>query len=491
LKEAFGELHEDIKVYLCDSHRPMRYENARNDQIVVIDDGSIDSSIRELEESDDDSEDEYGKRRRIGEDGTAVIEPKEPSSPGTKRKKKRRQFRDYYMGSFYGAASSSLMYELSQQLNKADRELLWLAIVGVTEMFIFDRISHSTYSQQVMILQDEVSRTCAEGAQEIQEGTGDEALRVTAAEDHRIVCDDEFRFMMYRHWSLYESMSHSDYVAAKFEVWTVKGQKKLKTMIAQMGIPLKEAEQSFYHMQPKSKKALKEYMREVGAEFGLDQVDYQSFHLKNGYKFQLSAADAVYGIMALLAGHGKRRTEETMEEEQRSNFWEAFDALSSISSRTTEKIEDGLRRAIELQQTVVKQGSHMLAKRIITTSGVFRYAYLKDTADTHLFLNPQALTKLAHFLVAHYREKFPSKPRPFVLCALDLAREVYHVVAVDGTPATTADGEVAKNKFGSSFSKAADKTNARVKHDGFETAIVEVEKDDIFKFMEYLHSGLC
>jgi cell division control protein 45 len=264
-------------------------------------------------------------------------------------------------------------------------------------------------------------------------------------------------------------------------------------MIAQMGIPLKEAEQSFYHMQPKSKKALKSLMVEVGKEFGLDDVSYGSFHLRNGYKFQLSAADAVYGIMALLAGHGKRRNveEQTQEEECRNNFWEAFDAVSSVSSRTTEKIEEGLRRAIELQQTVVKQGSHMIAKRIITTSGVFRYAYLKDTADTHLFLNPQALTKLAHFLVAHYREKYSSKPRPFVLCALDSDREVYHVVAVDGTPGTSATGDVGRNKFGSSFNKAAEKTGARVKHDGFETSIMEVEKEDIYKFMEYLHSGLC
>jgi len=264
-------------------------------------------------------------------------------------------------------------------------------------------------------------------------------------------------------------------------------------MIAQMGIPLKEAEQSYYHMQPKSKKALKSLMVKVGEDFGLDDVAYPSFHLRNGYKFQLSAADAVYSIMALLAGHGKRRTAEqmTIEEEQRENFWEAFDALSSVSSRTTEKIEDGLRRAIEMQQTVVKQGSHMIAKRIVTTSGVFRYAYLKDTADTHLFLNTPTLTKLAHFLVSHYTVKFPQKPRPFVLCALDSERDLYHVVAVDGTPGTSNNGEVTTNKFGTSFDKAAEKTGARVKHDGFETSMLEVEKDDIYKFMEYLHSGLC
>merc|ERR1712178_209885 len=101
-------------------------------------------------------------------------------------------------------------------------------------------------------------------------------------------------------------------------------------------------------------------MVEVGKQFELDDVTYGSFHLRNGYKFQLSAADAVYGIMALLAGHGQPDA-DTQEELWRNNFWEAFDALSSVSSRTTEKIEDGLRKAIELQKAVVKQGSHMLS----------------------------------------------------------------------------------------------------------------------------------
>jgi len=491
LTEAFGELREEVKIYLIDNHRPMRYENARHDQIVAIDDGTVEDNIRQLEESDEDSDNEgdEAKRRRLSEDGTSVAEL---ASPGTKRRRKRRQFRQYYTGSFYGSSTSSLVYTLAQQLNKADRELLWLAIVGTTEMFMLDRISRDKYNLQIAEFQDEVSRTCSEGAQEMTMGdTAGQTLTVQAAEDHRIVFEEEFRFMMYRHWSLLESMSHSDYIAAKFEIWTSAGQKRLKTMIAQMGIPLKEAEQSYYHMVPNAKRALRELMVEVGKQFDLDDVTYGSFHLRNGYKFQLSAADAVYGIMALLAGHGQPSDADTQEELWRNNFWEAFDALSSVSSRTTEKIEDGLRKAIELQKAVVKQGSHMLSKRIITTSGVFRYAYLKDTADTHLFLNPQALTKLAHFLVAHYREKYPLKPRPFVLCALDNERDIYHVVAVDGTPGTSATGDVGRNKFGTSFNKAAEKTDARVKHDGFDSSILEVQKEDVFKFMEYLHSGLC
>ena len=103
-------------------------------------------------------------------------------------------------------------------------------------------------------------------------------------------------------------------------------------------------------------------MVEVGKEFGLDDVTYGSFHLRNGYKFQLSASDAVYGVFmphmltfsnmsrgatprllmhsllrdtaysdaitgitALLAGYGHRQASDddsSPEDLRRRNFWE-------------------------------------------------------------------------------------------------------------------------------------------------------------------------
>merc|ERR1712010_222120 len=100
-------------------------------------------------------------------------------------------------------------------------------------------------------------------------------------------------------------MYHSDYMATKFEVWTSVGQKKLKTMIAQLGISLKAAEQMYYHMPPQAKRDLRERVVETGKEFGLNDINYGSFHLRTGYRFHLSAADAVYGIMAVLGGYGR------------------------------------------------------------------------------------------------------------------------------------------------------------------------------------------
>ena len=48
LTETFGELREDIKLYLIDHHRPMRYENARHDQVFAITSLCFESMLRQL-----------------------------------------------------------------------------------------------------------------------------------------------------------------------------------------------------------------------------------------------------------------------------------------------------------------------------------------------------------------------------------------------------------------------------------------------------------
>jgi cell division control protein 45 len=46
---------------------------------------------------------------------------------------------------------------------------------------------------------------------------------------------DDYRFMLYRHWTLYDSMYHSPYVATRLGIWKETGRKKLQTMLARLG----------------------------------------------------------------------------------------------------------------------------------------------------------------------------------------------------------------------------------------------------------------
>eukprot|EP00658_Telonema_sp_P-2_P077364 TRINITY_DN6978_c0_g1_i3.p1 TRINITY_DN6978_c0_g1~~TRINITY_DN6978_c0_g1_i3.p1 ORF type:complete len:574 (-),score=126.51 TRINITY_DN6978_c0_g1_i3:286-2007(-) len=475
-------LQPDLNVYVLDSHRPIRYENVTNSKIIVLDDGSSADALARLDEDDD-----RRTRRKVGDDGEFVEE--EPSSPRTRARKRNKLFKDYYTGTYYGPCSASIAYTLAQQLNRSDQQLLWLAIVGLTEQFLHQRISRDKYVQMVSEYQDEVARLCNDA----QEGSSNPApTDAPVVEKHAIKFEEEYPFTLYRHWNLWDSVRHSRYIATKLEVWTTNGQKLLTKLFAKMGISLEDAKQQWTHMNPEAKASLQKYIDEVGKELGFPDLFYGSFVLKQGYRFCISAADVVEGVTAMLAQSSDDRESGDESHHLRRNFWIAHDALSSLES--TKKIEEGLDFAMQLQEAILKNASHMVLKKNVTTSGVFRYAYLKDSADVQIFVNPHSLTALAEFLASFYKEKNPTrKPKPFVLCALDEVRGTYLLVAVDGTVTTTHSGveDQMRNKFGTSFAKAAERTNARVKHDGFDSSIIEIQKDDIYNFMEFLHSGLC
>lgn len=56
---------------------------------------------------------------------------------------------------------------------------------------------------------------------------------------------DDFRFMLLRHWSLYESLLHSSYVAVRLQTWASKGRTTIEDMLTAMGLPLQQAKLSY------------------------------------------------------------------------------------------------------------------------------------------------------------------------------------------------------------------------------------------------------
>jgi len=51
-------------------------------------------------------------------------------------------------------------------------------------------------------------------------------LTVSGAETGLVEETLDYRFYLYRHWSLYESMYHSSYIAAKLGVWSHVGMRE-------------------------------------------------------------------------------------------------------------------------------------------------------------------------------------------------------------------------------------------------------------------------
>lgn len=74
-------------------------------------------------------------------------------------------------------------------------------------------------------------------------------LTVSGSQNGHIEEDADYRFFLYRHWSLYESMRHSSYIAARFPVW--KGnEERFKELFAKIGVSLEACQQCYRYMLP-------------------------------------------------------------------------------------------------------------------------------------------------------------------------------------------------------------------------------------------------
>lgn len=60
--------------------------------------------------------------------------------------------------------------------------------------------------------------------------------------DGHISFVEEYRFMLHRHWTLYDAMFHSSFMATRLGTWVSDtGRDKLEEFLAKIGIPLKDS----------------------------------------------------------------------------------------------------------------------------------------------------------------------------------------------------------------------------------------------------------
>ncbi|CBQ69633.1 probable TSD2 protein, required for DNA replication [Sporisorium reilianum SRZ2] len=381
-------------VHVIDSHRPWNLENLfatgwANDRVWCWDDGEIASklcrqggerdafeklefdvesdseddsdsdddaasardSAHSSDDDDDDDENSGGKRKRSS---------RSPSRQGTKRRTpattrltnaERHRYRNiltryYNRGESFGMSVSSMLYLLCEALGRADRESLWLAIVGLTSLYLSNSIDYETYetysaayASEVVAMEPSCSaaaRPEAWSAELLSKDTDeagskpstsatrahDRALRSGITHNTRSECADdrtirivpaELRFTLYRHWSLETAMYHTAYVAAKLGVWRERGLSKLRGLMAKMGFSLTAVRQDYAHMPLDLRRSLVRKLDAIAPEYGLTELTYRGFERSLGFRTApLGAADVVEGVSALLvAAHGVKIEVET------------------------------------------------------------------------------------------------------------------------------------------------------------------------------------
>lgn len=414
----------------------------------------------------------------------------------------------YQQGSSYGSSIAHVLFGIADEMAKANNDHLWAAILGITYQLLLELRPETAYARDWEDLRESCLR-----ANPSRESLAPDGAAPATNRDGLIRPEEEFRFMLMRHWTLFSAMFHSRYIASRLNVWREKGKRLLETFIVKMGIPLHQCTRDYSSMDLDFKESLPSRLSRHATDFGVDDCVFNSFVRDFGYVLRLSASDAVYALMALLEAPSAEATSTTLQlaevpngEQQEAlwirNFYLAFDALEFTA---TDKLRMGIRLAMKQQQVIMHEASAIISHRQVRTGRRFRYVVLKHSADlAWLASHPVSLSKLALFLVEALRNTKKAK-LPLVLAAYQAQRQLYQVVATNGIRGSSSagddyedeeeEGELPfdqpyqfRNHFGMSFRQAAQQIRARVKHDGFETSVIEVNGDDLKQFLHVLQT---
>lgn len=427
--------------------------------------------------------------------------------------------RYYQAGASYAEPVSSLIYSLASELGREDNDLLWNAIVGVSSLELYGRTGSGVGLNPLSaaggsagwngdrgekirsVLRDEVRRLnpvdLNNVARETTMGDASGIIPTSAksATDKSIRLSPEPRFLLLRHWSLYESMLHSPYLSARLHIWSDAGRRRLDKLLAKMGVSLSQCKQNYTHMDMELKRGLRERLLKFAPVYGLDGLvpppprngdlrDGWGFVRCWGWKACLSAIDAGVILGAILeVGDAKSLnqssfdssnfvgtqdhsemangiTDQALQDAQEhitARFWTAYDALNSI-----DLLVEHISTAQHLHRAILRTGTALIEKKQIRHLRAFRMAVVKEGPDVQLFTHPGALTKLALWIAEAIVElngtKGKNKGSELVMAGLDDARGLYVVVGLGGGGAT----ESAKERIAKRAAKTAEKEKKKV-----------------------------
>ncbi|XP_015005191.2 cell division control protein 45 homolog isoform X2 [Macaca mulatta] len=477
---------EDTIFFVCDTHRPVNvinvYNNTQIKLLIKQDDDlevpAYEDIFRDEEEdeehsgNDSDGSEPSEKRTRLEEE---IVEE-------TMRRRQRREWEarrrdilfDYEQYEYHGTSSAMVMFELAWMLSKDLNDMLWWAIVGLTDQWVQDKITQMKYVTDVGVLQRHVSR---------HNHRNEDEENTLSVDCTRISFEYEpsLRLALYQHWSLHDSLCNTSYTAARFKLWSVHGQKRLQEFLADMGLPLKQVKQKFQAMDISLKENLREMIEESANKFGMKDMRVQTFSIHFGFKHKFLASDVVFATMSLMES----------PERDGSGTDHFIQALDSLSRSNLDKLYHGLELAKKQLRATQQTIASCLCTNLVISQGPFLYCSLMEgTPDVVLFSRPASLSLLSKHLLKSFvcsTKNRRCKLLPLVMAA-PLSVE-HGTVTMVGIPPET-DSSDRKNFFGRAFEKAAESTSSRMLHNHFDLSVIELKAEDRSKFLDALISLL-
>lgn len=223
---------------------------------------------------------------------------------------------------------------MSELRGCSNNDLLWYAITGVTDLFLSSALMENAYMEYLSQLKRVQERLNPNIAQKSKaESTSLTMPQNLVNSDGVISYDHDMKFVLMRHWTLYNSMLHSDFVASRMSAWREKGRKQLELLLAKMGFPLNQCKTDYSAMDLEYRELLTIQLEKFSEEFNIQRYSFPSFTRDFGYLLKVSAADCVHSLRSILESPNYVTLSRTgiISSDSvpiwKSNFFFAFDSI--------------------------------------------------------------------------------------------------------------------------------------------------------------------
>jgi len=451
------KLPDEVVVFVADYHRPLHVCNIYSrEQICILSELDNDEEVPAFEdvfrEDEDSSSDEE--------------DSEDPEELGDKLERRRQRrlwvearsklLFDYTQFAYTSGSSAVVAFRLAWRLSADSSSLLWPALVAHAGEANSSGREPSLVALEAAELNTHVSR--------LNHAGGPDGDSISFARD--------LQLSLYRHWSLIDALKHTPMTLLAFKVWSHEGDTRMKEFLADLGLPLREARQPHCAMDGGLRGELVELLGDKCGKYGLPELVAAGF-TRRQHHTRSAARDAAAATLALL---------EQPERSAAACFLDACDALSDGSAYS---------RGVALAQAQARalcQQTHAFVKQTkVVSPGPFLYACVEPgSAGAQHYSGPHGLAALGRLtLAAHVaecgRRNRRSRQLPLVITA-PAPDPLWCLLC--GVPPLNETS--CKNLLGKAFEQAAEKSNARVKHDYFDTHVIQLNVEDRVKFMESL-----
>jgi hypothetical protein len=439
----------DVNFYVFDSHGPVHEANEAAAENIQVFQDTISVDIPQDMDADSDTDstastEDGRKRKRRGK---------------ASRKKRRRDVQT----SYFTAPVAVTLYHLAYSQACATEQMLWSASIALTGGYVQGHLSENT-----------IDDTMSQRLQVWLEDLG-------VGKDTMLKIDEDLQLILYRHWSLQDAVTHTDFMYAKSTLWKESGQRWLKSFFVNVGLEPAHYTKNYAALPLDKQRSLLENtvqqadrMWDISNLARLEMIRTDNTLASPAPRLflqEMSATDMAYCVQAML--------EQQDEEDSFGPFYRAMDTLDMDPCL----LEIAVKRVMASQRDILSQTKIIMDRRMYKgrpKDVTCRYVILDKPMPA--FLQVSAVRRLAMFVLCVIRHRFDKDGvdrTPLAVFVKNEEEQKYLCVGV-----TDHSQYLKGNPFGTLFQQACAEANVAIGMESFDTAVAEVIEDDFQTFLE-------